>query len=141
MRTRPGCSGSLPATGWSSSSPKRRAKATWAARLRSLSRRNRTLCWSGCCLIGADRPSARTASPRFTPLISAPMAQVSCSTRMIDTSSEHEDRRPGGLAGFQVAMGLHCVFQRVVLVDLDADAAVADVVEQLADQLCLFRRI
>jgi hypothetical protein len=64
---------------------------------------------------------------------SAPMAQVSCSIAW-RPSSDDEDRRAGGLARFQVAVGLNGILQRVVLVDLDADAAAADVVEQLAGQ-------
>ena len=65
MRTRPGCSGSLPATGWSSSSPKRRAKATCSARVMSWSRKNSTLCFSSRARISATRSASRAASPRF----------------------------------------------------------------------------
>src|SRR5262245_31944107 len=80
MRTRPGWSRSLAITGWSSSSPKRRAKATCSARVMSWSRRNRTLCFNSSPLISANRASSRAASPRFTSDSSAPMLQVSSST-------------------------------------------------------------
>src|SRR5574337_54559 len=80
MRTRPGCSGSLPATGWSSSSPTRRATPTCSARVMSWSRRNKTLCVSRSALISANSASSRAASPRLTPDSSAPMAQVRGST-------------------------------------------------------------
>jgi hypothetical protein len=75
----------------------------------------------------ANSPSSRIASARLTPISSAPMAQVSCSTCMQRPSSDDEDRRAGGLARFQVAVGLNGILQGVVLVDLDADAAAADV--------------
>src|SRR5215510_11742771 len=80
MRTRPGWSGSLPATGWSSSCPKCRANATCSARVMSWSRKKRTLCLSRRARTSATRSGSREATPRFTLLSSAPMAQVSCST-------------------------------------------------------------
>src|SRR5262245_32256944 len=80
MRTRPGFSGSLPATGWSSSCPKCRANATCSARVMSWSRKKRTLCLRSKARISATRSASREATPRFTLLSSAPMLQVSCST-------------------------------------------------------------
>ena len=70
MRTSPGWSGSLPATGWSSSSPKWRAKATWSARLMSWSRKKITLCFSSSARISPMRSASRAASPMFTLRIS-----------------------------------------------------------------------
>jgi len=64
----------------------------------------------------------------------APMLQVSCSTRMMSPSSDHEDRRTGGLARLEVAMRLHRVLKGVVLVDLDTDAPGGDVAEDLVRQ-------
>ncbi len=82
MRTSPGFSGSLPATGWSSSSPKWRAKATCSARVMSWSRKNSTLCASSSARISATRAGSRDATPRSTLESSAPIAQVSGSTRI-----------------------------------------------------------
>src|SRR5574343_643347 len=145
MRTRPGWSGSLPATGWSSSSPKRRAKATCSARVMSWSRKNTTRCFSKAVLIWANRSASRLASPRFTPLISAPMAGVNWRTCMVGSpggqGSNHKNGRPGGLAGFQVAVGLNGVGQGVALVDLDADAAGGDVAKHLGRQFGFFNRV
>ncbi|CAD5377767.1 hypothetical protein OF001_U230019 [Pseudomonas sp. OF001] len=107
----------------------------------SWSRRNSTRCLSSWARISANRPSSWMASASLTPTSSAPMAQVSCSTCMAVASSDDEDRRAGGLARLQVAVGLHSVLQGVVLVDLDLDATAADVIEQLAGQVGLLGRI
>src|SRR5262252_1502423 len=80
MRTRPGFSGSLPATGWSSSSPKWRAKATCSARVMSWSRKKSTRCFSSRARISATSSGERDAMPRLTLLSWAPIAQVSGST-------------------------------------------------------------
>ena len=56
-------------------------------------------------------------------------------------SSDDENRRAGGLAGFEVAMRLRRILQLVALVDLDPDPAGGDVVEQLAAQAPLLRGI
>ena len=80
MRTSPGGPGSLPGTGWSSSSPKWRANATCSARVMSWSRKNSTLCFSSSARISAMRSASRAAAPRLTLQSSAPIVQVSGST-------------------------------------------------------------
>src|SRR5690349_16314072 len=80
MRTSPGCSGSLPATGWSSSSPKWRANATCSARLMPWRRKKRTRCFINSARISATSPTSRDAAPRSTLRSSAPIAHVSGST-------------------------------------------------------------
>ena len=95
MRTRPGFSGSLPATGWSSSSPKWRAKATCSARVMSWSRKNSTRCLSSSARISATSAGSRDATPRLTLLSSAPMAQVSGST-LIESGSDAARTTAGG---------------------------------------------
>src|SRR6185369_7116018 len=166
MRTRPGLSGSLPATGWSSRSPKRRANATCSAREMSWSRKNRTLWRIHSSWISPRSASSCTASARLTFEISAPMAQVSGSTRiesrmapgrtmagaavdcvvigfllLLLPASNDEDRRARGLARLEVAVRLHGILQRVVLVHLDADAARGDVPEELLGERGLFPEI
>src|SRR6188768_2722454 len=54
---------------------------------------------------------------------------------------EDEDRRPGCLARFQVAMGMRRVLERVVLVDLDADSPCGHVAEELARELGALGRV
>src|SRR4030095_12935867 len=159
MRTSPGLSGSLPATGWSSSSPKCRANATCSARVMSWSRKNRTLCFSSSARISATRPGSREATPRFTFESSAPIVHVSGSTLMesrvmivdelfssvvacaisfsgvlIRLRLDHEDSRARRLSRFQVAVGLRRIRKLVALVDLDPDAPRGDVVEKLAGE-------
>src|SRR5438552_11617071 len=102
MRTRPGCSGSLPATGWSSSSPNWRAKATCSARVMSWSRKNSSRCLRRSARISAARPASREAAPRFTWLSPAPIAQVSGST-LIESGSEPA-RTKAGDAGVWMVM-------------------------------------
>src|SRR2546421_1611924 len=80
MRTSPGWSRSLAITGWSSSSPKRRANATCSARVMSCPLRNSTLCASSSERTSAKSSSSRDASPSEMPDSSAPIVQVSRST-------------------------------------------------------------
>src|SRR4051812_17925431 len=169
MRTRPGCSGSLPATGWSSSGPKRSARATCSPRVMSWSRKNRTLYCSSRSRISAKRPASREAWARLTLRSSAPIVAVwgrtsiepvptwndgktagsvrSWTTLFMTfsfsagggggwsgTGLDGEDRRADAAAGLEVAVRLNGVLQGVALVDLDVDAAGADVVEELPGQ-------
>src|SRR4051794_9442247 len=138
MRTSPGWSGSLPTAGWSSSSPKRRAKATCSARLMSWSRRNSTLYLSSSDFISAKSVASRAASARLALDNCAPILQVSGSA-WIDPSdcartkagvvaivmalspSDHEDRRTRGSSCLEVTVRLHRILQFVTLVDFDAD--------------------
>src|SRR5262245_15169102 len=103
MRTKPGFSGSLPATGWSSSSPKWRAKATCSARVMSWSRKKSTLCFSSSARISAIRPGSREATPRFTLESSAPMAQDRGST-LIKYGSGTDGTTAGARTGLAVAV-------------------------------------
>src|SRR5690348_1211209 len=176
MRTRPGWSGSLPATGWSSSGPKRSARATCSPRVMSWSRKNRTLYCSSSSRSSAKRPESREAWARLTLRSSAPIVAV-WGTTSIDpvptwndgkTSGsmrswttlfmtfsfsagvgmsgsgagfEGEDRRPDAAAGLEVAVRENGVLEAVPLVDLDRDAAGADVAEELAGQGRALRRV
>src|SRR4051794_23683071 len=168
MRTRPGCSGSLPATGWSSSGPNRSASETCSPRVMSWSRKKRTLYCSSRSLISAKRPASREAWARLTLRSSAPIVAVrgktsiesvptwndgntsgsvrswttlfmtfSFSAGVVVVSGaglEGEDRRADAAARLEVAVGGDGVLEGVALVDLDRDAAGADVVEELPRQ-------
>src|SRR6185369_2027402 len=153
MRTSPGWSGSLPATGWSSSSPKKRAKATCSARVMSWSRKKSTLCASSRARISSMRAGVREAIPMFTFESSAPMVQVSGSTRMEPCvltmagdlprafMSDDEDGRAGGGARFEVAVRLRGRAQLVALVDLHVDASGGDVAEERFGQRIALGRV
>src|SRR6516164_5817577 len=164
MRTRPGLSGSLPATGWSSSLPKCRAKATCSARVMSWSRKKSTLCLSRSARISATSSGVREATPRLTFDNSAPIVHVSASTlieprvamwagaavvsvimfispEVVVFVSDHEDRRACRLPGFEVAVCLRGVVEPVLLIDLDPDAPRGDVTEHFARERVLLRRI
>src|SRR5262245_1679637 len=163
MRTRPGWSGSLPATGWSSRSPKWRANATCSARVMSWSRKNSTRCLSSSARISATSPASRDATPRLTLESSAPIVHVIGSTLIeprfettagasrtvavvmlfpwVSVSSNHEDRRACRLARFEIAMRLHRILQPVALIDLDFDSPGSYMSEKLTAELCLLCRI
>src|SRR5215207_9301295 len=162
MRTRPGCSGSLPATGWSSSGPKRSARATCSARVMSWSRKKRTLYWRSSDRSSAKSSSSREAWARLMLLSCAPIFAVSGATSIalgptrneghasrsvvgsvtvmvfllavVGAGLEGEDGGADAPAGLEVAVRLDGVVEGVALVDRDVDAAGADVVEQLAGQ-------
>src|SRR3954469_16678192 len=167
MRTRPGFSGSLPATGWSSSGPNRSASETCSPRVMSWSRKKRTLYCSSRSLISAKRPASREAWARLTLRSSAPIVAVRGKTSIESVPTwndgntsgsvrswttlfmtfsfsagvvvsgaglEGEDARADGAARLDVAVGGDGVLEGVALVDLDRDAAGADVVEELAGQ-------
>src|SRR5437868_545298 len=106
----------------------------------SWSRKKSTLCCSSKALISLARPRSRDASPRCTPDTSAPMVHVSCST-FIACSSEGEDRCAHGLAGFEIAVRLGGLRQRVALLDVDAKAAGRHMVEKLRQQRLLFHGV
>src|SRR4051812_23657933 len=93
MRTRPGCSGSLPATGWSSSGPKRSASATCSARVMSWSRTNSTLYCSSSALSSANSRSSREASARLTLRSSAPIVAVNGATWMDQAPTVNDGNR------------------------------------------------
>src|SRR3954454_1196064 len=176
MRTRPGCSGSLPATGWSSSGPKRSASVTCSPRVMSWSRKKRTLYCISRSLISSKRPASRAASARLTLRSSAPIVAVRGKTSMDPGPTRNdgspsgsvrswtvllmtfsfsaglggrcsgggfdgEDRGADAAAGLQVAVRGDGVLEGVALVDLDRDAAGADVVEELAGQGRALRRV
>ena len=174
MRTRPGWSGSLPATGWSSSGPNRSARATCSARVMSWSRKNSTLCCSSSALIsaksvvvagglgeadvaqlGADRRGERgdLDRARADGERRASLGSTVWSTTVLMVFSllgwgcgvqaglEDEDGGADAAAGLEVAVGLDGVVEGVALVDLDLDAAGADVVEELAGERGPLRRV
>src|SRR3954451_24523920 len=93
MRTRPGCSGSLPATGWSSRGPKRSASATCSARVMSWSRTKSTLYCSSSALSSANSRWSREASARLTWRSSAPMVAVSGATSMLRVPTVKDGKR------------------------------------------------
>src|SRR3954453_23042437 len=92
MRTRPGWSGSLPATGWSSSGPNRSARATCSPRVMSWSRTKRTLYCSSSARSSANRSASREAAARLMPRSSAPMLAVSGTTSMALVPTRNEGR-------------------------------------------------
>src|SRR5690349_9612661 len=171
MRTRPGCSGSLPATGWSSSGPNRSASATCSARVMSWSRKNRTLYCSSRACSSANSSASRDARARLMLRSSAPMVAVMGTTSIelapvekegqasrstvwsttTDTglsfeggfcgSAEGEDGGADASAGLQVLVGADGVLQGVALVDRDGDPPRGDVVEQLAGERAALGRV
>src|SRR4051794_31365612 len=93
MRTRPGCSGSLPATGWSSRGPKRSASATCSPRPMFWSRKKSTLYCRSIALSSAKSWSSREASARLTCRSSAPMVAVSGATSMSRVPTVKDGKR------------------------------------------------
>ena len=88
--------------------------------------------------------STRENKPRDTVLVAldgspaaamalpiAPVAPYTAIFMVVSSGgSDHEHRRAGGLARFEVAVRLLCVFKCVALVDVDADASGRDVAEE-----------
>src|SRR4051794_10625054 len=105
MRTRPGCSGSLPATGWSSRGPKRSASATCSARVMSWSRTKSTLYCSSSALSSANSRWSREASARLTWRSSAPMVAVSGTTSMLRLPTVKDGKRSSTAVSKTVVTG------------------------------------
>jgi len=55
--------------------------------------------------------------------------------------SEREDGRSHNLAGFQIAVSLNGVFQRIALADIHLDTAFGHMGEQFVGQLCTLRGV
>src|SRR4051812_34602081 len=108
MRTRPGWSGSLPATGWSSSGPNRSASATCSARVMSWSRTKRTLYCSSNALSSAKSPASRDAAARLTRRSSAPIVAVSGTTSIECDPAVSEGKRSCSIASRREGMGISC---------------------------------
>src|SRR3954463_16416730 len=105
MRARPGWSGSLPTTGWSSRGPNRSASATCSARLMSWSRRKSTLYCSSSARSSAKRSSSRAASARLTWRSSAPMVAVSGATSMLRVPTVKDGKRSSTAVSKAVVTG------------------------------------